>query len=101
PGRLKEELAAIANLLSGNDSSAVEATAATDHALHQHSTWIQELAAEHGIGLADSAAQQLVEKEVGNKFLAVLLDAGVYKRTEHGQKSFKRFIHSLNFNELQ
>jgi len=100
PGRLKEELAAIAGLLSGNNQAAVEATAGADHALHHHSAWIQELAAEHGVGLADSAAQQLVEKEVGNKFLAVLLDAGVYKRTEHGQQSFKRFIQSLNFNEL-
>ena len=37
----------------------------------------------------------IVEKEIGLVFMEVLEDAGVYKRTEEGQKAFDRFIQSL------
>lgn len=37
----------------------------------------------------------IIEKEIGLVFMEVLEDAGVYKRTEEGQKAFDRFIGSL------
>lgn len=97
PGRLKDELTQIAKLLSGQDATAIEATKQEDHPLYNHSTWIAELAAEHGTSMDIDAAQQLVQSGTGEKFLEVLHDAGVYKRTSEGQNAFKAFITSLGF----
>lgn len=99
PGRLKEELAQIAELLSSNDAAAIEATQSEDHQLHKHAHWIAELAAQHGTNLIEQTALKLVQAQTGEKFLAVLEDAGVYKRTAEGQAAFKTFIKSLGFTE--
>ena len=37
-----------------------------------------------------------LHKEIGNVFMQVLEDAGVYKRTPEGQAAFDRFVKSLN-----
>ena len=37
----------------------------------------------------------ILKAEIGDVFMRVLLDAGVYKRTEEGQKAFDRFIKTL------
>ncbi|MEK4251557.1 UDP-glucose--hexose-1-phosphate uridylyltransferase [Paenibacillus sp. FSL W7-1287] len=99
PGRLKEELAQIASILSSGSTDGIEAAKAAEHPLHKHAEWIASLAELHGTDLSEQAAQQLVEEQTGAKFLDVLKDAGVYKRTVEGQKAFKRFIYSLNFHE--
>jgi len=99
PGRLKEELAQIADLLSNNNAAAIEATLSEEHALHKHSQWIVELAEQHGTSLSVSDANALVQSQTGEKFLSVLHDAGVYKRTETGQAAFKSFIESLGFQQ--
>lgn len=101
PGRLKDELAEIARILSSGDPAAVEAAKEPQHPLNKHAVWIAELAGQHGTELSSGDAEQLVEAQTGAKFLAVLHDAGVYKRSEKGQQAFKRFITSLNFNEIQ
>ena len=38
----------------------------------------------------------ILHKEIGDVFMQVLEDAGVYKRTAEGQAAFDRFAHSLN-----
>jgi len=99
PGRLKEELAAIASILSSSKSEEVEAAKAAEHRLNKHANWIGELADQYGVGMSETAAQQLVQAQTGAKFLEVLQDAGVYKRTVDGQEAIKRFIYSLNFKD--
>jgi len=99
PGRLKEELAAIAAILSSGISAEVEAVKAKEHPLNKHANWIGELADQYGTNMSEAAALQLVQAETGSKFLEVLHDAGVYKRTANGQEAFKRFVRSLSFNE--
>ena len=37
----------------------------------------------------------ILRKEIGLVFMQVLEDAGVYKRTEEGQKAFMRFVEKL------
>jgi hypothetical protein len=43
--------------------------------------------------------EEIIKKEVGDKFLHVLLDSGVYKRNEEGQEAFIRFMKKLGFKK--
>ena len=38
---------------------------------------------------------EILHKEIGDVFMQVLEDAGVYKRTEEGTEAFGRFIETL------
>ncbi|QHW30829.1 UDP-glucose--hexose-1-phosphate uridylyltransferase [Paenibacillus rhizovicinus] len=97
PGRLKDELEAIARLLTGE--TAADADAIRNGPLGKHAEWIEAMIAEHGTRLSAERAQALLQDEVGRKFLAVLGDAGVYKRTAEGQEAFARFLLSLGLVE--
>ncbi|MBW7458799.1 galactose-1-phosphate uridylyltransferase, partial [Paenibacillus sepulcri] len=57
--------------------------------------WVDALIAEHGTSLTHEQAVSLLHDEVGRKFKDVLIDAGVFKRTDHGQRSFAAFLLSL------
>ncbi|MGJ7911919.1 UDP-glucose--hexose-1-phosphate uridylyltransferase [Neobacillus sp. LXY-1] len=60
-----------------------------------HVNWAKELKECYN-GIANEAnVTSLIREEVGKKFLKVLKDAGVFKRTEEGAAGFKRFIYSL------
>ena len=37
----------------------------------------------------------ILKKEIGNVFVEVLEDAGVYKCTEEGREAFMRFVKTL------
>ena len=39
---------------------------------------------------------EFINKEVGNKFVKVLEDCGVFKLTPQGIDGFKKFINSIN-----
>ncbi|WP_309120938.1 UDP-glucose--hexose-1-phosphate uridylyltransferase [Paenibacillus sp.] len=98
PGRLKEELEAIAALLTGQSSD--EAWRAdADHALHKHAAWIDRLLDAHGTALSASDAERLLQDEVGGIFLRVLTDAGVYKQDEKGQAAFAAFLASMGYRD--
>ncbi|WNS46618.1 UDP-glucose--hexose-1-phosphate uridylyltransferase [Paenibacillus sp. MMS20-IR301] len=99
PGRLKEELDAVAGVLAG-DTALLEAvqTEGAGHALAQHSSWITELAGRFGTALTREEAVKTVQNEVGLKFAEILEHAGVYKRTPEGQAAFRRFVNSCGFN---
>ncbi len=88
PARLKEEMAALKEaILSG-------ASLRRDEALEKHADWVEEFLPKYDkVNAANIDA--IIEKEIGLVFMEVLEDAGVYKRTEEGQKAFDRFIQSL------
>lgn len=93
PGRLKQELAAIEELLTGRSSD--EAWMQDpEHPLHKHKDWILRLLDANGTSLDDAAAEQLLRDEVGRIFLSVLNDAGVYKQTPEGLMAFAAFLQS-------
>ena len=87
PARLKNELAQLAALLrSGGDLYADEATA-------KHAPWAEELKTRHDFSKEDADA--VLRQEVGQVFMQVLEDAGVFKRDEAGRAAFLRFAESV------
>ncbi len=91
PGRLKNELAALEDILAG------KAEAALDHEtpLTKHLPWINTLRAKHTI-TADNA-HDVLRQGVADKCARVLMDAGVYKQTDAGRKGFLKFLATLGF----
>jgi UDPglucose--hexose-1-phosphate uridylyltransferase len=97
PGRLQDELAMLAQVLTGELPYDSQITADPEHLLYKHSAWIDELVAIHGLSLHAEVAQLALKEAVGNKFAAVLRDAGVFKRDESGLNGFHTFLRTLGF----
>ncbi|WP_282938299.1 UDP-glucose--hexose-1-phosphate uridylyltransferase [Paenibacillus sp. RC67] len=97
PGRLKDEMELLAQVLTGSLPFDASIQEHSDHPLHKHCNWISELIAEHGTELSMQAAEELLRQAIGQKFGNVLQDAGVFKRTEAGLAGFKAFIRSFGF----
>ena len=87
PARLKDELHGVAQaLVCGDDLR-------QDETLRKHADWADELKTRYTF-TADNA-EELLRREVGAVFAAVLEHAGVYKCTPEGREAFLRFIHSV------
>jgi UDPglucose--hexose-1-phosphate uridylyltransferase len=82
PARLKTELTEVENYLLEK----------TNRIASYHIQWADELKVKYRNQLSGTNVHEIVQKEVGGKFLRVLEDAGVFKRDEKGQKAFKKFI---------
>lgn len=89
PARLKGEMEHLAEaILSGADIR-------KDEELEKHADWVEAFLP----GYQDVNRENIMEilhKEIGNVFMQVLEDAGVYKRDEEGQAAFDRFTASIN-----
>lgn len=92
PGRLEFELGQIADILTGRTPYEEAAIAAPEHPLNKHADWIWTLVDLYGTDGSDAAVQLLLQADVGDKFYAVLQDAGVYKGNENGRAAFYRFL---------
>ncbi len=96
PGRLKTELAALADFLTGKremirpDESDMSA---------KHYDWLEGICNEHGLCKDDAEAEALLRSEVAKVCAQVLADAGVYKQDENSLNGFKRFMASLGYGE--
>ena len=82
PARLKNELAEIEKYLLDQPADVAD----------YHSEWAGQLKSEYGSLSHSNEAADILQKELGNKFIRVLEDAGVLKE----QAAFERFIHTLN-----
>ncbi len=98
PGRLKFELGKIVNFLMRkqkfdpdlyNESSS----------MHKHIPWIEELLLKYKTNCTKEEAESYIKQEVGNKFLKVLFDVGVFKRDEKGEEAFERFMKAAGFEK--
>ena len=88
PARLKSEMAQLKEaILAGKDLRA-------DEVLEKHADWVEEFVPKYE-KIDASNIDEIVEKEIGLVFMEVLEDAGVYKRTDEGQKAFDRFVKAL------
>ncbi|MDE7019276.1 MAG: UDP-glucose--hexose-1-phosphate uridylyltransferase [Lachnospiraceae bacterium] len=89
PARLKDEMEKLANaILSSEDIR-------KDEMLEKHADWVDAfLPKYHEVNPEN--IMDILHKEIGDVFMRVLEDAGVYKRTEEGQAAFDRFVASLN-----
>ncbi|WP_274365435.1 UDP-glucose--hexose-1-phosphate uridylyltransferase [Paenibacillus thermotolerans] len=96
PGRLKEEMSGLAEVLTG--ARKLEDVVSDDSGpLYKHAAWIEAIAAQHGTSMRAEEAEALLRDEVGRKFMEVLTCAGVFKRDEAGQRAFDRFLFSAGF----
>ena len=66
----------------------------SNEVLEKHADWVDEFRPKYDAITVENI-DGIVEKEIGLVFMQVLEDAGVYKRTEDGQKAFDRFVKSL------
>lgn len=97
PGRLKDELTAIENILTGKIDITDELND-EGHPLNKHLPWIHELIDTHGTGLSEDRAHRVLLDGVGDKCTRVLEDAGVFKTTKEGRKAFNRFLAKCNIH---
>lgn len=87
PARLKKEMATLAEaVLAGTDISSVEE-------ISKHAEWFANFKDKYTF-TADNITD-ILHKEIGNTFIRVLEDAGVYKCTEQGREAFVKFIESI------
>ena len=87
PARLCEEMDVLAMYLAeGKDITLDERTA-------KHAEWVNAFASNYRIS-ADNAGE-ILQKEIGRTFEAVLEDAGVYKCTPAGREAFVRFTQTV------
>ena len=88
PARLQKELALLESfILNGHDITA-------EPSIAKHAAWAAGfLPSLGGCGAKDVHAA--LEQEVGQVFLEVLEDAGVFKRDEEGAQAFDRFLAAL------
>ena len=59
--------------------------------LASHADWLEEVKSRHPEADAETAPD-IIRREIGAVFEQVLLDAGVFKRTETGKAQFMRFV---------
>jgi len=85
PARLKTELLEVEKFLLGKENDIAG----------YHLSWAEDMKAKLSPELSESTVEGIVRKEVGDKFMRVLEDAGVYKRDEAGQAAFRRFADLL------
>ena len=84
PGRLKTELAAVAEKLAAGEDLREDPLTAS------HADWGQEILSRHTV--TKENAWEIIQEEVGLVFAKVLEHAGVYARTEEGKEAFLRFV---------
>ena len=97
PARLKEQGAAIGDILCGR---AENTSRQPGSPLAIHADWIDALIAQYGTSLKPEAANEVVKKEIGIVFSHVLENAGVFKQDEAGQAAFVRFMEKAGFKKV-
>ncbi len=87
PARLKNEMNLLAEcLVEGKDVKSYET-------LEKHAKWAEEMKAKYQFNKDN--VEEILQEEIGQIFVHVLEDAGVYKCDEEGRKAFERFIAAL------
>lgn len=88
PARLKEELEILADyMVEGKDIRSNEK-------IEKHADWVAGFLPKYS-EISRENVMDILKEEVGQTFVHVLEDAGVYKCNEEGRKAFLRFIKTL------
>ena len=88
PARLKEEMELLAEYLV--ESKDIR----TNEMIEKHAGWAEGFVEKYDTMTAENV-MGILEKEIGEVFVGVLEDAGVFKCTKEGREAFKRFISIL------
>ena len=91
PARLKDEMDALAKAILAVEDIHI------DEVLGKHADWVEEFLPKYEAASRDTKEKlmKIFQKEIGDIFMQVLEDAGVYKRTPEGRLAFDRFISTL------
>ena len=88
PSRLKQEIELLAEYITeGKDIRSNEK-------IEKHADWAETFKSQYG-SITKENVVDILKKEIGNVFVKVLEDAGVYKCTEEGRQAFMRFVQTL------
>ena len=88
PSRLAREIEILENAIAeGKKISEIPS-------ISHHADWAEELITRHP-EICRENARSIIEKGIGEVFLKVLLDAGVFKRDDNGKEAFRRFIKKI------
>ena len=88
PSRLKKEMELLAECLVENKPME------NYEELQKHIDWVHDFMPKYSEINQDNV-MDILKEEIGQVFVKVLEDAGVYKCTEEGRKAFQRFIEIL------
>ena len=92
PARLKDELELLASyILEGRDP-------AENEMLQKHADWVKDFLPKYK-DINQDNVMDILQEEVGQVFVKVLEDAGVYKCDAEGREAFGRFLNSVGFSE--
>lgn len=88
PARLKDELELLASyILEGRDP-------AENEMLQKHADWVKDFLPKYK-DINQDNMMDILQEEVGQVFVKVLEDAGVYKCTPEGRAAFRKFLATL------
>ena len=88
PSRLKAEMEHLSQcLIKGEDIVSKED-------LKKHAAWVEEIKGKY-TDINEGNVMDILKEEIGQVFVKVLEDAGVYKCTPKGREDFMRFVDSL------
>ncbi|SHJ97412.1 UDP-glucose--hexose-1-phosphate uridylyltransferase [Paramaledivibacter caminithermalis] len=90
PARLKDELDKLAHYLL-NHKLDIE----KEESLKKHMHWFHHLRRKYS-HINESNVHNILKEEIGQKFMAALEHAGVFKDDNKGRKAFIRFLESIN-----
>lgn len=88
PSRLKAEMEELERIILGNAEFTEDSPAA------KHRAWFEGFADKYDF--TEENTETILHAEIGNTFVKVLEDAGVYKCDKNGRDAFMRFIGSIN-----
>lgn len=89
PARLKEEMELLEEyILEGKEIR-------SNDILEKHGDWVEEFLPKYKT-IDKNNIEEILQKEIGQVFMKVLEDAGVYKCTPEGREAFERFIRCLS-----
>ncbi|MBR6392576.1 MAG: DUF4981 domain-containing protein, partial [Eubacterium sp.] len=87
PSRLKEEISVLADaIVNGKNITA-------DERIAKHADWAEEIKAKYT--LTAENCEDILKKEIGIIFTAILEQCGVFERSENGKKQFLKFTESV------
>lgn len=88
PSRLKKELELLAEYIVEKKDIR------SNSDIEKHADWVEQFLPEYD-SITKENIMEILKKEVGDVFVHVLEDAGVYKCTPEGREAFMRFIQKL------
>ncbi len=88
PSRLKNELQLLGEYICENKDIT------SNEAIAKHADWIRQVVERHP-EITRENVDNILKEEVGDIFVHVLEDAGVFKCTKEGREAFERFVSVL------